>query len=145
MFPLPAVQGALVVVEVLGFHRKYTGRRSQPLGCQGTTGHQATAAATHQHGVQGTGILQQLQAHSALAGHDVRVVIGGHQHAAVPGHKGTGNGLPVLAMAVVENHFGPQGAGIVSLDPGRVGRHHDARPCTQEPGRQGNTLGMVTR
>ena len=54
-----------------------------------------------------------------------------------------GDGLAILAVAVVQHDLGAVGLGALALGQRRVRRHHDGRRHAQDLRRLGNALGMV--
>ena len=88
-------------------------------------------------------ILDDLAAGGALAGDDQRIVIGRHQNRAALCGDAAGDGLAIVAGAVVKHDFGAVGDGALALGARRIARHDDDTGHAEKPRRSGNALGVI--
>ncbi len=117
--------------------------RALGLEHRGDAGDQPAAAHRHQQQFQLRRLVQQFQAHRALAGDDQLVVVGVDEGQAALGGDLPGP-LAGLADAVaVQDHLRPEGAGARHLHVRRVAGHHDNRRDAQLPGVVSHRLGVV--
>ena len=88
-------------------------------------------------------IFGDFAADGALPGDHQRVVIRRDQYGAP--HLGdlAGDRLAVLALAVIEHHFGAERRRALALGPRRVARHHDHGRHVEERCRRRDALGVI--
>ncbi len=88
-------------------------------------------------------LTRDFHAAGALAGNDVRVVVGPDQGSATLGDDLLGDVLARLGEPVVEDHLGAMAPGVLDLDARRVRRHDNRRRNPANPGGGRHALGMV--
>ncbi len=107
----------------------------------------ADEAATARRGddrVERAGLLLQLPAHRALAGDDVRVVVGMHEQRAGLPRPQLARGLGVVVVALDDLHVGAERGDAVALHRRAGGRHEHLGPVTEAPGDVGDGRPVVT-
>src|SRR5437870_2115917 len=84
----------------------------------------ASADATgHEEKVERTDFVNQLTGGGALAGDDVRVIVGWNQRQAAFGGEPPADGLAILVVAIVEDHLAAVAFGCDAFHRRRVRRH----------------------
>jgi len=106
---------------------------------------QATATDGSQQGVERSRILDQLERGRALAGHDQRVVVWGHQRQPAFFGQAASDRLAIFGQAVVAHDRGAVAGGRLDFQLRRVGRHDHGGRDAQLAGGQANPLRVVAR
>ena len=143
---LPGPHAAGHGVGVVGLHAHDPDIRAQRFQEGRHARDQPAAAHRHEDGVVLAGKLrQQLQAHRALPGDHVGVVVGMHEGHAALLLKQVGVGLGVAERVAVEHDLGAALAAGPDLDLGGGRGHHDQSVQPQLLGAEGHALRVVAR
>ena len=134
--PLPVVARLGLDAVELALRRQRTQRQRGPA-------EQAAATQAHEHRVELADLLHQLQRRGALAGDDIRMVVGRDQRQAALARQPTADRLAIFGVAVVHHDLGAIAARCRHLGTRRIVRHHDGGRDAQLPRRQGDRLRMV--
>ncbi len=140
---VPGAQRLLHIVAGLRLHADHLAARRQLFGREQAARQQAAAAQADEEVVQPGHVFQQLHRGRALAGDDVGMVEGRHEHHAALRGQAPADGLAVFAEAVVGDHLGPVFARGGHLGGGCVLGHDDHRGHVEQAGRERDRLGMV--
>ena len=120
-----------MVVKSFRFGGHQHGLRIARLDRGGDTRDQSAARCRRHHDIrrqaQRCHVFGDLPPHRALARDHKRIVIGRHQRGAVFAGDIAGDGFAILAVAIVQHHFGAIALGALALGERRVRRHHDGR------------------
>lgn len=115
----------------------------QGLGGGGHARDQAAAAYRHGQDLEVGHVLEHLQRHRALAGHDVEVVEGVDEGQALRLAQPQGVGVGVVIGVAVDDDVGAVVAGVLDLHERRAARHDDGGRHAQARGVIGQPLRMV--
>src|SRR5439155_16511900 len=96
-------------------------------------GHQAATAGRHHDRAYWGALLDDLEAHRALPGHDVRVVVRVDEHRAGPLGEGHGLGDGVFHAGAVQDDLRPVTAGGLDLGQRRASRHEHGGGAAEPP------------
>ena len=95
--------------------------------------------------VERADVVQQFERGGALAGDDVRMIVGRNQSQPAVLREPSPDGLAILAIAIVENDLTTVRCGSHSLDFRRIRRHHDHAWDVEQLAGERNRLRMVAR
>ena len=118
-------------------------RRPQRLDGDGDARDQSAAADGDDDRVEVGGLLQHLQPQRALAGDDVRVVERMDQNASALRRQTLREVEGRRQALALQQHFGPEDAGLLHLGVRRRARHHDGDRDAEPPTMVGERLRVV--
>ena len=143
--PLASAQRQVGVVGAVGLDAEDRHARKERAGHRRAAGHEPAAADRRQQHVERGHVLEQLQRRRPLPGHDGRVVVGRHQHAAAALDDLAYELLAIVGQPVVEHDLGAVVARGLQLERRHVLGHADDRRRAHHPGRQRHALGVIAR
>jgi hypothetical protein len=106
-------------------------------------GDQPAAADRDRQHLEIRHVLQHLQRHRALAGHDVEIIERMHEGQAPLLAEPVGRGRGLVIAVAVDHHLGAVGAGLLHLHERCGLGHHDGHRDAQAGGVIGQTLAMI--
>ena len=142
---VPGGQRARIGRDRLRLHADHGDLGVQGLDRHRDAGRQPAAAHRHHHGAHLRALLDDLEAERALAGHDVRVVVGVDEHGAGPLGEGQRLAERILHAGAVQDDLRAVPAGGLHLGQRRARGHDHGGRAAELPGGERDALGVVAR
>ena len=108
-------------------------------------GEQPAASARHEQQIELADFLDEFARGRALAGDDVRVIVGRNDRQAALARQAAPDCFAIVALAIVEDDLSAVALRRHAFDGGRVGRHDDDSRNAKHPACERDRLRVVAR